>query len=1176
MSIDNKTIEDILKTGYNRETWKGFLRNLFPLSIFWSNPHSLNDLTSPYVSAAFRLGDVKLDEGGIERSVGLFEVVLDAKVILERNRVGLRNLLKKYWKDMDGAFIVYTQPSSGLWRFTYVSELTGFDSSGEYQEIKTDPKRYTYVFGDGESCRTAVERFQTLLAKGKKATISDIIEAFSVEKLSKSFFDNYKKQYELFCEYLISKPGIYKTNFNGDEKAVRDFVKLFLGRITFLYFIQKKGWLGVPLSGNWGKGDKQFLWSVFKKYKHKSLFYQDVLTKLFFDTLNTPRQNDLIELPDGEKVKVPFLNGGLFEEENPSYRNLVFKEELFQELFNFFNQYNFTIYEDDPNDHTVAVDPEMLGHIFENLLEDNKDKGAFYTPKEIVHYMSQESLIEYLTVWFENKGYEVIGHTSIKDTDETLFTNPNDYNFGQLEIEIPLYNEGKKIDRRVIEKLLNKSLDDSDNSLIAQYIDEFNKALDSVKICDPAIGSGAFPMGLLQEIFAAKQTLWHFKYGNLDGFPASEVKLNIIQNSIYGVDIEKGAVDIARLRFWLSLVVDENEPKPLPNLDYKIVVGNSLVSKLDDVVIEIDWDIDETKHGLFGADLEREKGNLLRKISEAQKRFFYSDSSKKVIALEIRNLKIDLLITQIKLMINSQGGDEPPSNDKTKKGQKNQKYLNTIIWKQCIRKLNDLKVNSYESLRFFEWKLDFPEVLNSLVNPIPGFDIIIGNPPYIKEYTNKEAFDGFRDSPFYMGKMDIWYGFACKMLDLQKRKGIQCFIAQNNWITSYGATLLRKKINNESVMLLFTDFGNYKVFESAGIQTMIYLLKKLNPPLHYKIKYSILTNEKIDKRDLHQFLDFTTTDLNSSKFLSAYSPSEVTDSPFTFNNSRTEEILNNLMDVSSLYLSEDEVANGIHPHYDFVSKKIAMQSGGVFSKGEGIFCLSNVELNKLNLTDDEMKLIKPFFTSEELGRYYASPSNKIWIIYTGSAFKNPVSMKHYPNLKRHLDRFNAVITSDNKPYGLHRARDENFFKGESIVALRKCAGRPSFTYTNFNCYVSATFYVIKTYRLDMVYLTGLLNSRLIAFWLRNKGKMQGNNYQIDKEPLMAIPIKKASPDITSLIINYVKSIIDQKSKGADTVNLENKIDHLVYKLYDLKYADVLFIDPQTRLSETEYEAIKIE
>lgn len=284
-------------------------------------------------------------------------------------------------------------------------------------------------------------------------------------------------------------------------------------------------------------------------------------------------------MPNGEVVKVPYLNGGLFEKESEKYDFLTFPADLFANLFEFFDQYNFTIFEDSPEEHTVAVDPEMLGHIFENLLEDNKDKGAFYTPKEIVHYMTQESLIEYL-------------HTQINNADRT-------------ELENFVKNKGSQLSK--------------------EHIQEIDQRLDDVKICDPAIGSGAFPMGLLQEIFSLKERIAYdldYKVWN----PAA-VKENIIQKSIYGVDIERGAVDIARLRFWLSLIVDEEMPKALPNLDYKIVVGNSLISNFDDTVIEIDWD----RRGSVGEADKHVKAvqEALTSISENQKIFLKAKTTHK-------------------------------------------------------------------------------------------------------------------------------------------------------------------------------------------------------------------------------------------------------------------------------------------------------------------------------------------------------------------------------------------------------------------------------------------------------------------------------------------------------------------------------------------------------------------
>ncbi len=273
-------------------------------------------------------------------------------------------------------------------------------------------------------------------------------------------------------------------------------------------------------------------------------------------------------------------------------------------------------------------------------------------------------------------------------------------------------------------------------------------------------------------------------------------------------------------------------------------------------------------------------------------------------------------------------------------------------------------------------------------------------------------------------------------------------------------------------------------------------------------------------------------------------------------------------------MTAKEVANGIHPHYDFINKSISLKHNSKFEVGEGIFGLSNEEKENLRLTKEEKILVKPYFTTEQIGIYYADPNNKLWLIYTDSKFKNPKEIFPYPNVKAHLDKFKGVITSDNKPYGLHRARDERFFLGEKIIVLRKCSERPVFTYTDFDCYVSATFYVIKTDRLNQKYLTGLLNSKLIEYWLKNKGKMQGSNFQIDKEPLLNLPLmkpeEKEQKEIAMLVDNVIKLYKDFRNTSANTdkwhllkseiEKLEEQIDEVIYKIYGLTDEEIRVIE----------------
>jgi len=303
-------------------------------------------------------------------------------------------------------------------------------------------------------------------------------------------------------------------------------------------------------------------------------------------------------------------------------------------------------------------------------------------------------------------------------------------------------------------------------------------------------------------------------------------------------------------------------------------------------------------------------------------------------------------------------------------------------------------------------------------------------------------------------------------------------------------------------------------------------------------------------------------------FKSLIIPKKMMNKPIHFLKKEIDYILNKIKNQSNHALNEKEVANGIHPHHDYVNNKMIQILGIDFNTGDGIFALSNDELASLCLTEEEMQLIKPYYTTKNFEKYYANSENSEWIIYTDSKFNKKETIIPFPNIKDHLDKFKDVITSDNKPYGLHRARDERFFIGEKIIVQRKCPKEPIFTYTDFNCYVSATFYVIKSNRVNHKFLTGLLNSKLCAFWLRYKGKMQGYNYQIDKEPLLNIPIKTI-PNTKPFEL-LVDKIIAKKETGEDTTAEEQEIDIMVYKLYDLTYDEVKIVEPEFVLSEQEY------
>jgi adenine-specific DNA-methyltransferase len=387
---------------------------------------------------------------------------------------------------------------------------------------------------------------------------------------------------------------------------------------------------------------------------------------------------------------------------------------------------------------------------------------------------------------------------------------------------------------------------------------------------------------------------------------------------------------------------------------------------------------------------------------------------------------------------------------------------------------------------------------------------------------------------------------------------------------------MRNKVISDSKIIQLIDFGAYMIFDSASIQTMIMLFQKNKLSDNYNFDFRKLTKPKAKKEDAIALLaknqndaEYLTPTITRKDFLSTL---------LTFNNQVNEIILRKINSRVS-YFTKDEVAQGIVFPQDFLNKKNQAILDD-FNVGDGIFGLSDNEKNNLHLSPDELELIKPYFTTEQVKKYYTLPCNQLWLIYTDSSFKNPNSLDSFPNLKNHLDGFREVITSDNKPYGLHRAREERFFRNEKIIVQRKCAGRPSFSYSDFDTYVSATFYLIQSDRFDIKFLLGLLNSKLIEFWLKNKGKMQGDNYQLDKEPLLEIPIKNTNKSIQKSIKELVDKIIKAKEVDidAETKLFEAKIDSLVFELYELTKEDIQFIEQNLKneISVEQYEAVNVE
>ena len=404
-------------------------------------------------------------------------------------------------------------------------------------------------------------------------------------------------------------------------------------------------------------------------------------------------------------------------------------------------------------------------------------------------------------------------------------------------------------------------------------------------------------------------------------------------------------------------------------------------------------------------------------------------------------------------------------------------------------------------LKSLDFKATYPQVFKA-----GGFDLVIGNPPYIKEGKHSKPFVHIKDSPYYLGKMDIWYMFACRGLDwLKPDTGTLALIATNNWVTNAGAKKLREKINQHAQIKQLIDFGDYKVFKDAGIQTMILIAAHSHTAAQYTFDYRKLTGCKHTPSDAQALLE-KTIQLGCEYLTPTIDRAAKADAPLTFSSNVFEQLLNKIAEQRNFSLDgKKEVKQGIVPPQDFLNIAGQAKLGRRYKVGEGIFNLTHQEKIDLNLSLAETDLIKPFYTTVELKKYFGNEQNQYWIIYTDSSFKKPETINSYPNIKQHLDKFSKIITSDNRPYGLHRAREEQFFTGKKIISVRKCK-EPTFTYTDFDCYVSQTYNIIKTKRANLLYLTALFNSKLVKFWLKHRGKMQGQMFQIDKEPLLAIPL----------------------------------------------------------------------
>ena len=1049
-TYNKETFKRLFQSKFNLSKWQMLLQDYFHADKVRVSPEVLDEDAED--RKGYFLGSMTTQDN---YELGFFYYEMEDGSVLRR-KVGLRNLIRPYLGyGFDAALAVFNDGTN--WRLSLICDL---------KENATSTKRFTYVFGDEKAFyKTPILRFESLRTKANE--FLEIKKAFSVEALSDDFFDAYRKQYAEFVKFITGKEYVkkgnkwveqetgepdvqYFTSFKEDDKLVRDYIKKMMGRIVFLYFLQSKGWLA---------GNLHYMHDLFYDASDevKGDFLDKVLEPMFFGLLNTkPEDRSSAPLVNGVGVKyipnaheIPYLNGGLFQQEKIDEVDSVFPAGMFQSLFDFFDSYNFTIDENDPNDAEVGVDPEMLGKIFENLLEDNKDKGAFYTPKEIVRYMCQESLTAYLQTGIEDA--EVKEHIA-------NFVKTND-----------------------VEELGGAS------SELAMSIDQ--KLID-VKICDPAIGSGAFPMGLLRELYACRKSIEIFEEDN-----AADIKRHIIQNNIYGVDIEKGAVDIARLRFWLALIIDEKEPMPLPNLDFKIMQGNSLLESYKGV------DLDVTSKKLkTGKDTKKTRGVLSLGFEETDVQKTIQDLVKSYFSITDHTLR-------------------------AQRRQQIDKYVKDYI-KICAEGNHEVQdaVDELEipNDQFFLWHTYFADVFEK-----GGFDIVIGNPPYV----NVEGIS-VEDKKIYKDTFTCFEKRA-DLFSLFLEMALTKLGSASAVVTYIIPSIIHSNLSYKKLRNLFLDnkwlsevcYTGGKVFHAPTVDTTI-------------LRFCKRGNKKII---LKNAVDFENQQVSSvpSDYFSLFQ------NLISINDQKTNDLMGKLFNHDFPRLDENfsvfqGIVTGNNPAFIFDSEAEALSNG------------------------IDKELLHPLCHGRDIERY-AVRSRERRILYVDSS----INLSTYPNTEKWLLTFKEELDKRNQGKSdiiawnsLHRPRVKSELDLKEKILVQNTRNEALKTricavLDDKSVYGSqgVNFIIPNDVHASLRYLLGILDSTLINYLFATKFLNLAIKAEYLKQLRMPIPSAAIQKQLESLVSRVLE--LKKVNIEADTTSLENQIDFLVYHLYGLTYDEVL-------------------
>ncbi len=1131
----SKLVKDTFSNPFEEDRYRLFARNLFndldESKSFAYHGSYIPDAYKDHVRQYKRIGKYTDPEG---TELDVLIVYLKKATSLERARTMQRNFIAHYLKnrgEKDAAIVAFCTDGLEDWRFSYVrmDYRTEQTDSGKVKvkEELTPARRYSFLVGRNEPNHTAQQQLVPLLEDGRNnPTLAELEKAFNIESVTREFFNKYKDLFLKVHEELdavVAKDRRIRKEFEDKLVDTANFAKKLLGQIVFLYFIQKKGWLGVARDKAWGTGPRNFMRLLHEKaivdYEN---FFNDILEPLFYEALAIDRGE--VSFYSRFNCKIPFLNGGLFEPINGynwEETDILLKNETFAEILDTFDLYNFTVREDEPLEREVAVDPEMLGKVFENLLEvkDRKSKGAYYTPREIVHYMCQQSLISYLDSALNSGsiGYERItspqsvlfgqeelppadnqlelmakvGSPTIPRSDIELFVRQGDFG---IQNDLAVEEKGRET-RDYVYKL---------PEAIRTNAGRIDKTLAEIKICDPAIGSGAFPVGMLHEIVRARETLTVYfptmenisyksptlSKGGEGGFSNERTPYNFkrhaIQESIYGVDIDPGAVDIAKLRLWLSLVVDEDDfrtIKPLPNLDYKIVCGNSLSS------------VNILFHHVQLKELEALKAKYFEETNPRKKIKFKEDISK--------------LIGEI-------------TNDD----------------------------------KHFDFKVYFSEVFNFK----GGFDITIANPPYVRQESIKELKPELKKEfgSFFCGTADIYTYFYHRGLDVLRQGGHLCFIAPNKFMRAGYGKNTRALLTTQATPKIVIDFGDLPIFDATTYPSIL-LVEKISA-----------VGAALRGRPQETGQPHRVASTNNTFFAATFSCTGQLD--------RLDETLSEIgFSMPVLALTSDGWTLD-RPEVLSLMNKLREKGMplGEYVKGRFYYGIKT-GFNEAFVIDEETKkrlikedpkskeIIKPWLRGRDIKKWKAEWAG-LYVIFT----RRGIDIDRYPAIKKHLEQFKEDLKPkiDDKQKRGRKPGSYNWFEIQDNIAYYEefeepkivwgnLATEPKFTFDSSLSYVSAPANLIPT---NDRYLLAVLNSPLCKWWISLQAAVRSGGF-LEYKPMYVgtVPVFSATDKQKAPIIKCVEAILKDPT-GPNVPQFEREINEEIYSLYGLTDAEIAIVE----------------